>query len=277
MKTVFRYAAALVLALASSAVHAAITCGVSSGGFATAYDPTAPGTNITQASFTVTCTKGLAGDPSSVNFSVRVNNGLYSLGVNNRAAFGGSRIRYDVYTNPTCGSTWKGGTAISGTVSTPSVGTFTATASFWGCVGAGFAVPAGTYTDTVTMTMTYGPTSSTAVGSFNVWITTPPTCAISSAPTNVVFNYVSFGPAVTPSGTFGITCSLALPYTMALNSGGGTIVGLVYTIALSTTSSTGTGAQQMHSVNGNMAAGQSGVCALPTCSGSQAHSVTITY
>ena len=277
MKNVLRAFAAMALLVASSAVNAAITCGVTSGGFATAYDPATPTTNITQASFTVTCTKGLAGDPPSVNFSVRVDNGLYSLGINNRAAFGTRRIRYDVYTNSTCGSPWKGATAISGTVNTPSVGTFTATGTFWGCVAAGFAVPAGTYTDTVTMTMTYGATSSTAVGSFNVWITTPPTCAITSAPTNVVFNYVSFGAAVNAAGAFGVTCSLALPYTMALDSGGGTIVGLAYTIALSTTASTGTGAQQMHTVNGNMAAGQSGVCALPTCSVTQAHSVTITY
>jgi spore coat protein U-like protein len=275
MKTTIRILSAALLLIASAAAHAAITCSISSGGFAAAYDPAAGATNVTQSFFTVTCTKGAAGDPASVNYSVTVNNGLYSLGVNNRAAFGTNRIRYDVFTNATCGTTWKGGTAISGTVSTPSVGTFTATSNYWGCVAAGQGVAAGVYSDTVTMTMTYG--ASTATGSFGVTISTPPTCSISSPPGNVVFNYVSFGPVVNPSSTFGVTCSMALPYTMALDATAGTIVGLNYTLALSAASSTGTGAQQTHTINGSMAAGQSGICGAPTCSGTQARSVTITY
>lgn len=275
MKTLTRCLAVLALLLAPLASHAAITCSVSSGGFATAYDPSSPATNVTQTFFTVTCTKGAAGDPPSVNYSVTVNNGLYALGVNNRAAFGANRLRYDVYTSATCATTWKGGTAISGTVATPSVGTFTQTSTYFGCVAAGITQPAGTYTDTVTMTMTYG--TSTATGSFNVSISTPATCAISAPPGNVVFNYVSFGPAVTPSTTFGVTCTLSLPYTMALDATAGTIVGLNYTLALSTNASTGTGAQQTHSINGTMAAGQSGVCAVGPCSGTQARSLTITY
>jgi spore coat protein U-like protein len=269
--------AALLLLFAAAPAHAAITCNVTSGGVFTAYDPAAAGNNVTQTSFTDTCTKGAAGDPASVNYSVKVDNGLYALGVNNRAAFGANRIKYDVFTNVTCGTAWKGGTAIAGTVSTPSVGTFTATSTYWGCVGPGQAVPAGTYTDTVTMTMTYGAASSTAVGTFPVSISTPSTCSVTAAPGNVVFNYVSFGPVVTPSATFGVTCTLSLPYTMALDATAGTIVGLNYTLALSTANSTGTGAQQTHSINGSMAAGQAGTCTVGSCSGSQARSVTITY
>jgi len=277
MKTITRSIAALALLLASAAAHAAITCNISSGGFATAYDPASAIANVSQTFFTVTCTKGAAGDPSSVAYSVTVNNGLYALGVNNRAAFGTNRIRYDVFTNAGCSTTWKGGTAISGTVSTPSVGTFTATSSYFGCVAAGISAAAGTYTDSVTMTMSYGSPTATATGSFGVSISTPSTCSISSPPGNVVFNYVAFGPAINPSSTFGVTCTLSLPYTMALDATSGTIVGLSYTLALSTASSTGTGAQQTHSVNGSMAAGQPGICALGTCSGTQARSITITY
>jgi spore coat protein U-like protein len=282
MKNPFRWITALrclapMLAALAVPAHAAITCNVTSGGVFAAYDPTAPGNDVNQTSFTVTCTKGAAGDPASVNYSVKVDNGLYSLGVNNRAAFGASRIKYDVFTNVTCGSAWKGGTAITGTVSTPSVGTFTATSTYWGCVQPLQAVPAGTYTDTVTMTMTYGATSSTAVGSFPVSISTPATCSVTAPPGNVVFNYVSFGAAVTPSSTFGVTCTLSLPYTMALDATAGTVVGLNYTLSLATASSTGTGAQQTHTINGSMAAGQAGTCNVGTCSGSQARSVTITY
>lgn len=269
--------AALPLLLAAVPAQAAITCNITSGGIFTAYDPAAGGNNVTQTSFTVTCTKGAAGDPATVNYGVLVNNGLYALGVNNRAAFGANRIKYDVYTNSTCGTAWKGGTAITGTVNTPSVGTFTATSTFWGCVAPAQAVPAGTYTDTVTMTMAYGATASTAVSSFAVSISTPSTCSVTAAPGNVVFNYVAFGPVVTPSSTFGVTCTLSLPYTMALDATSGTIVGLNYTLALSASGSTGTGAQQTHSINGNMVAGQAGTCVLGTCSGSQARSITISY
>ena len=275
MKTTARSIAGLLMLLASAAAHSAITCSVSSGGFATAYDPAAAGANINATFFTVTCTKGASGDPASVNYSVTVNNGLYAIGVNNRAAFGANRIRYDVFTNSTCASAWKGATAITGTVNTPSVGTFTATSSFWGCVPAAQAVAAGTYTDTVTMTMVYG--VSIATGSFGVSISTPATCSVTGAPGNVVFNYVAFGSAITPSSTFGVTCTLSLPYTMALDATSGTIVGLNYTLALSAPGSTGTGVQQTHSINGNMAAGQAGTCALGSCSGSQARSVTISY
>jgi spore coat protein U-like protein len=275
MKTIVRCLAAVALSMASFAAHAIISCSISSGGFATAYDPNAPGTNTTQTFFTVTCTKGSAGDPATVNYSVTVNNGLYAQGINNRAAFGANRIRYDVYTNAGCSNKWKGGTAVTGTVATPSVGTFTQTSAFFGCVLAGIAAPAGTYTDTVTMTMAYG--ASVAVGSFNVSISTPATCGITAPPGNVVFNYVSFGPAINPSASFGVTCTLSLPYTMALDATAGTIVGLNYTLALSTNASTGTGVQQTHFINGSMAAGQSGVCAVGPCSGTQARSITITY
>lgn len=282
MKTQFRLSTAircatLLLLLAAVPAHAVITCNITSGGLFTAYDPAAGGNTVVQSSFTVTCTKGAAGDPATVNYSVTVNNGLYALGVNNRAAFGASRIKYDVYTNVTCGGAWKGGTAIAGTVNTPSVGTFTATSAYWGCVLPAQAVPAGTYTDNVIMTMTYGAAASTAIGSFAVSISTPATCSVTAPPGNVVFNYVAFGPAITPSSTFGVTCTLSLPYTMALDATSGTIVGLNYTLALSAPGSTGIGAQQTHSINGNMVAGQSGICALGTCSGSQARSITISY
>jgi spore coat protein U-like protein len=277
MNRILGLLAGAIFALASNFAHAAITCGITSGGFATAYDPAAAGTNTTQTFFTVTCTKGSAGDPNTVAYSVRVDNGLFALGINNRAAFGANRIRYDVFTNVSCAATWKGTTSLSGTVSTPSVGTFSTTTPFWGCVPAGSAVPAGTYTDTVTMTMTYGVSSLTAVGSFGVSISTPATCSVSAAPPNLVFNYTSFGAAQTPSVNFGVTCTNALPYTMALSAAGGTIAGLNYTIALSATNATGTGVQQTHSINGSMAAGQSGTCGVALCTGSQARSITVSY
>jgi spore coat protein U-like protein len=268
----------LVVACTAFAAHAAITCSITSPGFAAAYDPAAINTNITQTYFTVTCTRGATTDPGSVNYSVKVDNGLNPSGQRNRATFGANRVNYDFYKDAGCGTTWKGNSAITGTITFAGTGTFTSQGNYWGCVPAAQSgLAAGVYTDSVTMTMTYGSPQSTASTSAGVTISTPPTCSMSTPPGNVVFNYISLGAAVNASTTYGVTCTLALPYTMALDATAGTVVGLAYTIALSTPSSTGTGAQQTFSINGSIAAGQAGVCATATCSGTQPRTLTITY
>ncbi|HZZ94809.1 MAG TPA: spore coat protein U domain-containing protein [Usitatibacter sp.] len=268
----------LLATCAAFATHAAITCSISSPGFAAAYDPAAVNTNITQTYFTVTCTRGATTDPGSVNYSVKVDNGLNPVGQRNRASFGANRVNYDFYKDAACGTTWKGNSAITGTITFPGTGTFTSQGDYWGCAPAAqTGLAAGTYTDSVTMTMTYGAPQSTASTAASVIISTPPTCSMTSAPGNVVFNYVSLGGAVNASTTYGVTCTLALPYTMALDATSGTIVGLNYTLALGTPASTGTGAQQTFSINGTIAAGQAGTCGTATCSGTQPRTITITY
>lgn len=271
--------AALVLTLAATAAQGAITCSLSSGGFAAAYDPASPASNVTQTSFTVSCTRGLAGDPTTVGYSVTVDNGTSPQGQNNRASYLANRIRYDTYKDAACGTKWKGATTISGTITFVGTGTVSQPANFWGCIlPAQIGLPAGTYLDTVVMTMTYGPAPAlTAVNSFGVAIGTPATCSITSPPGSIVFDYIALGPVVTPSTTFGINCTTALAYTMALDVTTGTLVGLNYSLALSAGSSTGIGAQQTHSINGTMAAGQAGTCAAGTCTGSRVHALTITY
>ena len=265
-------------ALLPPMARAAITCSISSSGFAGAYDPAAVSTNITQTYFTVTCTRGATSDPTSVNYSVKADNGLQPLGQRNRAAFGGSRISYDLYKDAACGTQWKGNSAISGSITFSGTGTATQQGNYWGCIPAGqTGLAAGTYTDTVTMTMTYGSPQSTATGTASVIINTPPVCTVTTPPGTVSFTYVSFGPAANASTSFGVTCTLALPYTMALDATTGTILGITYTLALSSPSSTGTGSQQAFQINGSIAAGQSGTCAAATCSGTQARTLTITY
>ena len=264
--------------LLSPAARAAITCSVSSSGFAAAYNPATATANITQTFFTVTCTRGATSDPTSINYSVKADNGLNPQGQGNRATFGANRISYDIYKDSACATQWKGNSAITGTITFTSTGTVSQQGNFWGCIPAGqTGLAAGTYTDTVTMTMTYGNPQSTATGTFGVTITTPPVCTVTTAPGTVAFTYVSFGAAANASTTFGVTCTLALPYTMALDATTGTIVGITYTLSISSPSSTGTGAQQTFQINGNVAAGQSGTCASAACSGSQARTLTITY
>ena len=267
---------AFALAFACSLAHAAITCNISSPGVQLAY-PANSSPVITQTSFTVTCARNLAGDPTSISYSVSADNGLNPNGVNNRAFQGTNPLRYDVYRDGACSSAWKGNTTINDSI--PVLSGFTPvskTTTFWGCVVTSQAPPAGTYTDTVTMTLTYG--TSTATNTFPVSIATPATCNVTTPPGNVAFGtYVALGSAVNASTTFGVTCTTYLPYTMSLDAPSGVIAGLRYTVALSATSSNGTGALQTHTISGNLAAGQAGTCSGATCTASQTRTLTITY
>lgn len=270
---------ALGLLLIGIPAHAAVDCSVSSGGFSTAYDPAFATPTKVQTSALVSCTRSdPANDPSRVNYSIKVNNGLNAQGMNNRAQSGASYARYDVYTDLNCANQWKGNVSFTGTVDF-GVGS-TAMHTFWGCVAAGQnTLPAGTFTDTVTMTMTYGPNpQSTALGMFTVNIVTQGQCSFSSPPGTLGFSYISFQPTpANVSAFFGVTCTNGLPYTVSLDSTTGTIAGLSYSLGLSGAVGTGSGVQQSLSVDGSMSADQPGTCAMGTCSGTNPHTLTVTY
>jgi spore coat protein U-like protein len=259
-----------------TAAQAAINCTISSPGFIAAYSGTA---SSNQTSFTVTCTR-LGADPSTQTYSAVPNNGLHNQGVNNRAKSNTNFIRYDEFQNSGCTTTWKSNAPISGTVNFGTNLTATDTKSYWGCIASGLTPTAGTYTDTVIMTLTYG--SSTATNSHPVTIITPAVCNITSAPGNVAFSYTAFqGVTAAANTSFGVTCSTSLPYTMSLDANGGVVSGLNYSLNINTlvppVNSTGTGSAQTHTINGSMPAGQAGTCATGTCAGTQAHTLTITY
>jgi len=93
-----------LLAIASQSAFALINCGVSSSGFATAFDPNSAVTNTTQTFFTVTCTRSASGDPTSITYAVAVNNGNNAVGQNNRAALDAHFVRYDVFKETGCGT-----------------------------------------------------------------------------------------------------------------------------------------------------------------------------
>lgn len=271
--------AALAVLLIGTGAHAAIDCSVSSPGFATSYDTAVAGLTKVQTSLTVSCSRSSPGtDPTTVNYAVKADNGLYANGMNNRAQSGTSYSKYDVYTDVNCATQWKGNTSFSGTVNFAV--SSTATHTYWGCVTAGQnTLAAGTFTDTVTMTMSYGPNpQSTAVGLFPVTIVTQGQCSFSSPPGTLAFSYTSFQPAAANvSAFFGVTCTNGLPYTLSLDTTTGTIAGLSYSLALSGAGGTGSGVQQSLSVDGSMPGGQPGTCATGTCSGTSPHMLTITY
>ena len=280
----YQWLAAGLLLFASACAQAAITCSVSSSGFSTAYDPLV--TANVQTSFTVTCNRALGTDPTTISYSTTNNNGLTPNGVNNRAGLNGSYIRYDAFTNSSCGNQWKGATAIGGSMLFATTGPMSQTYNFWGCVPAGTTVAAGTYTDTVTMTLSYGPLpQSTASASYPVNIATPATCN-TTAPGAVAFgSYLAFGGALAASTTFGATCTPYLPYTVVVSPTGGTIAGLDYTLLITppagpngtSLSATGVGVLQTYTINGAMVAGQAGLCSGATCSGTVPHTLTLTY
>ena len=65
---------------------------------------------------------------------------------------------------------------------------------------------------------------------------------------------------------------------MQLDATSGDLLGLQYSLALSATGTqVGTGIAQNASVNGAIAAGQSGTCGTGSCSATQTRTLTITY
>jgi spore coat protein U-like protein len=277
---------ATVLTCCGCWAQAAITCTAPvSTGFSTAYASTGVVPNVTQGSVSFTCTRSAAGD--TTNLLLRANNGVNVCAGSNDASFGGTCINYEAYQNSTCTTLWTGNnnatsipvTLLNNTSPQP------ISVSFWGCItvaGQAPAAGAGTYTDTVTMTVrNTGGGTTYSTGTFPVSVRYPATCTISTAPGNVVLNYTSFGALVNASTTFKATCTGNLPYTMSLDAYSGTLLGLNYTLNINSqappVTSRGTGAAQTHTINGSIAAGQSGTCSTATCSASQTRTLTITY
>lgn len=121
----------------------------------------------------------------------------------------------------------------------------------------------------------------TATAPFNVTANLTSKCEVTAGPTDVAFTYTSFqaGIATATGGAFSVRCTTNLPYTFSVSGGGGTVIGLAYTLGLSAAGGTGAGlTAASYSVTGSMAAGQSGTCATTAaCTGTAAHTLTVTY
>ena len=278
MKTLGRLAA-LLLAFAAVPSFAAITCNVTVTAISTVYSPTVATDNVSTGSYTISCTR-LATDANSLAWSLAADNGQQSGGGNNRVNLAGNRYSYDLYIDPAHTTKWQGGTRFTGTLSFGASLSASVTGSFDLVVFKSQAVqPAGTYTDTVTVTLRNTANNNTLDTSpLSVAVITTNSCQLYSPPGNIDLAYTSFqASAATASTSFGVRCTTALPYTMALDATSGTVLNLSYTLALSQTSATGNGLVQTYSVDGSIAGGQVGTCATATCSGSQTRTLTITY
>lgn len=122
--------------------------------------------------------------------------------------------------------------------------------------------------------------AATATANFNVTATLTSLCTVST-PSAVAFTYTSFqaGPATATGGAFSVTCTGNLPYSLAVSAASGTVIGLAYTLSVPSGTQTGSGLAQNYSISGSMVAGQAGTCATSatTCSGSNTHTLTVTY
>ncbi len=234
------------------------------------------GTNSISTTRTGQCTKtGI----NAATYTVAAGGGLNFLG-SNRAAFSGSYVNYFVSTLSNCGNTWNAANPIS--FSFTGAGSFATDVTYYGCVLPGQIVRAGTYVDTVTMTASVGGT-----GTFPVSINVAAKCTISfAAPGGVSFAYTAFGGVVLANASYSVTCNPQLPYDMSLDATSGVVSGLQYSLGLNTTpnsggssplGSAGTGLAQTFYVNGTMPANQAGTCSSSSCTGSNTHTLTITY
>jgi len=280
-----RCLAILAFALIGWEAHAAVTCTASVTSIVKGYDPNAVGDTVATGSYTVSCTR-LASDPNTFNWQLGANNGQQpGGGGQNRVQMGAAANRYDYelyrltpYVN---GNRWQdgGGTRFTGTINFGAALIASQSGPFdLRLPGPQTVDPAGTYTDIVTVTVRNGAGTMLSQTTFSVSIITIASCTLTSPPGNISLAYTSFQVAAASASTnFGVNCTTGIPYTMALDATSGTLVGLNYTVALSQSASNGTGVAQTFSINGSIAAGQSGTCATASCSASATRTLTITY
>jgi spore coat protein U-like protein len=261
------------------------TCTVTAGSLAstTPYNPFSGTSNDTQGSFSFTCDRppGNNGFQFPATFWVGVDNGING----SRLASGGNFLNRTLYQNYAgCSTAWGGAAGITfanantgngDKVTGPFAGTycFRIPASQTG------AVPSPSYSDTVTISVRSTNSAGFLWGqaTFNLDTSVNAACDLPLSPTTMTINYTSFGPAQPGTSNFQLRCTNTTTYTMALDAAGGTLLDLNYTVAVSAPSGTGSGLAQAYTVDGSIAAGQSGTCNTTLCTNSQTRVLTITY
>jgi hypothetical protein len=273
----------LAFALVGWETHAAVTCSVSVTSVTASYNPSITTDTVVTGSFTVSCTR-LAGDPNTYNWALGADDGQQPSGQTNRAFLNGNSYLYEVFRNPPYnnGNRWRdvNGRRILGTLNFGGQLSASQNGAFDLRITAPqTGQPAGTYTDIMIATLRDASTlTMLSQSTFNVTVITGTICTLLSPPGNVNFTYTSFqGAAASAGTTFGVSCTVLTPYTMALDATSGTLLGLSYSLSLSQASATGNGGTQSYAINGSIAGGQVGTCSTASCSASQTRTLTITY
>jgi spore coat protein U-like protein len=277
----------LGLSFSSPAARAAISCSISSPGISTAYG----GIQATgQSDFTISCSR-LSSDPATSTYEVRPDHGINSSAQQNRAGFSTYFLEYGQYQDSGCSLLWSPtgpSAAISGTINFGSALSVSVQADFWACLPASQTYAAGSYSDTVTMTLIYdtGAGNTMVTGTHQVLVSAQPSCSFTTAPGDINFDYTALQVAAAQANTtFGITCTVLASASMGLVPAAGVISGLNYQLQLNSSSSggsnpldtSGSGAQQLFYINATMPAGQAGECATGACADSNIHTLTLTF
>jgi spore coat protein U-like protein len=245
------------------------------------YDPTFASPNVTAGTYTMTCDLE-PGDTSPMGFRLTVNNGLNFGGGSNRVLrIGAQRYSYETYQDAGGTNLWglTPGNRINGSLNFVTT-TASLSAPFYIILPGSQAVqPAGTYSDTLQVNLATSANVPLVTNlPVNVSVRTDNWCQIQVTPGPVAFTYTSFqAGAAAASSAYGIRCTTALPYTMALDATSGSLLGLTYNLALSNAASVGTGLTQNFSINGTIPGGQAGTCASAACSGSQTRTLTLSW
>lgn len=269
------------------------------GSLNTPYSVTTSGFTSQQINFHASCTRSAKAGQTSVTTTyaiVPADNGAQPNGTQNRAKFGVANfLNYDLYADSGCTTLW---TSTAGSMAIATGTTTVATHSVWGCINQAQIVAAGTYLDSVKLTLS-GASGSPSVGFTSnnnnlataallpVSVLTPPSCSLNTPLSNVSFGtYTAFGGALAQTVNMNATCTSTFPYTMSIAAANnyGVIAGLNYSLSFSNTSITnsilvvGTGSLQGTPLYAKMAAGQAGTCGTGTCvATSSAITLTITY
>lgn len=247
---------------------------------------------------TVSCTRALS-DPNTFTYAITLDNGLQG---NNRRLYrhgtisnnASNRINHSISRSTFGFNSWGTGTnALTATLNFGSGSSASANHTYYFEVNAGLTRrTAGIFDDVLTFSLMQG----SATGPLMATSSITPTASIVSAcfvgplglgnfaapgavaPSTMTLNYTSFSSTpVSSNMMFTINCTQGTPYTLSLSPASGTLLGLSYSLSLSHISGTGSGFAQSVTVTGTVAAGQSGTCALASCSASRATTVTITY
>jgi spore coat protein U-like protein len=228
---------------------------------------------------TVRCTKAADSPLASTTFNATVSS-THALAAEDSA---GRHIGYGLWQDAAAGTPW-GGTApyaLSGTVVFAGSPTASTQRPFYLVAPAPAPRPAaGTYRDTLLAALDYSVDGSpvlagsgTATG--GVTLDVPAACSL-SMPTTLALNYVAFQPAPAVAvNDFSADCNTG--YSLALDSGGGTLLGLPYTLTLDADSGTYDAQVHQHHVTGRIDAGLAGACAVAPCQAVRIHWLTISY
>lgn len=307
MRPIFRHALILLCStVLGGHANAAINCSMATANVGVLY--VAGLSTDTVGSVTITCTRIPATDPPSITYRIKANNGSNFLA--NR------RTRLDLTANYLTyflrRGTAVGGAAACGNTSTwaaPATGTanvITGTLNFatgassasatWGyCVRVrGSVAPnpaapmAGIYVDNVSVTGQYpnsdaGVTTPAVPLTYTIGVNNQ--CVFNTFPTGMAFTYTSFGATQVQTRPFDLRCSNGLSWTVAVSPASSVVLGLNYNLtarlgagtAAASINGFGTGNDQVITLTGTIPAGQAGTCSGANCTGSQVHTVTISY